>query len=86
MNYMGMPPAMFYELIQRITPRIRKSERYRQPLEPELKLAIYLRYMYIVTNKSYKNLQRVFRVFHNTIALFILKKCQAIIHKYENEV
>nr|XP_034319421.1 putative nuclease HARBI1 [Crassostrea gigas] len=79
-----MPPAMFYELLQRITPRIQKSERYRRPLEPGLKLAITLRY--IVTGNSYKSLQYSFRVAHNTIALFIPEVCQAIIDEYQNEV
>nr|XP_054753725.1 uncharacterized protein LOC129259462 [Lytechinus pictus] len=44
MNYMRMPPETFLELLQRITPRIEKSYRYRQPLDPGLKLAITLRY------------------------------------------
>ncbi|XP_062584031.1 putative nuclease HARBI1 [Saccostrea cucullata] len=84
LNYMRMPPVMFYELLQRITPRIQKSECYRRPLEPGLKLAITIRY--IVTGNSYKNLQYSFRVAHNTISMFIPEVCQAIIDAYEDEV
>ncbi|XP_052720345.1 uncharacterized protein LOC128191988 [Crassostrea angulata] len=83
-NHVRMPPAMFYELLQRITPRIQKSERYGRPLEPGLKLAITLRY--IVTGNSYKSLQYSFRVAHNTIALLIPEVCQAMIDEYQNEV
>ena len=46
LNYLRMPPVMFYELLQRITPRIQKSERYRRPLEPGLKLAINYHQVY----------------------------------------
>lgn len=84
MNYIRVPPAIFYELLQRITPRIQKSERYRRPLEHGLRLAITLRY--IVTGNSYKSLQYSFRVAHNTIALFIPEVCQAIIDEHQNEV
>lgn len=84
LNYLRMPPVMFYELLQRITPRIQKSERYRRPLEPGLKLAITIRY--IVTGNSYKSLQYSFRVAHNTISMFIPEVCQAIIDEYEDEV
>ena len=83
-NYMRMQPAMFYELLQRITPRIRKSTRYRKPLEPRLKLAITLRYL--ASCDSYKSLQYSFCVAHNTISLFIPEVCQALIDKYEDEV
>nr|XP_054774507.1 putative nuclease HARBI1 [Lytechinus pictus] len=83
-NYMRMEPAMFYELLQRISPRIKKSQRNRQPLEAGLKLAITLRYM--VTGNSYKSLQYSFRVAHNTISVFIPEVCQAIVEEYKDEV
>ncbi|XP_041483828.1 putative nuclease HARBI1 [Lytechinus variegatus] len=84
LNYMRMPPETFLELLQRITPRIEKSYRYRQPLDPGLKLAITLRYL--ATGNSYKTLQYAFRVAHNTISLFIPEVCQAIISEYQDEV
>ena len=83
-NYLRMEPGMFYELLMRITPRIKKSTRYRKPLEPGLKLAITLRY--IATGSVYKSLQYSFRVAHNTISLFIPEVCQAIIDEYQEEV
>ena len=83
-NCMRMQPAMFYELLQRITPRIRKSTRYRKPLEPGLKLSITVRYL--ASDNSYKSLQYSFRVAHNPISLFIPEVCQALIDEYEDEV
>ena len=83
-NYMRMQPAMFFELLQRITPRIRKSTCYRKPLEPGLKLAITLRYL--ASRNSYKSLQYSFSVAHNTTSLFITEVCQALIDEYEDEV
>ena len=83
-NYMRMQPAMFYELLRRITPRIQKSTHYRKPLEPGLKLAITLRHL--ATGNSYKSLQYSFRVAHNTTSLFIPKVCQALINEYQDEV
>ena len=76
-NYMRMQTAMFHELLQRITPRIQKSTRYRKPLEPGLKLATALRYL--ASGNSYKSQQYFFRVAHTTISLFIPVVCQALI-------
>merc|ERR1712002_726816 len=84
LNYMRMPPETFLELLQRITPRIENSYRYRRPLDPGLKLAITLRYL--ATGNSYKTLQYAIRVAHNTISLFIPEVCQAIISEYQDEV
>ena len=81
---MRMQPAMFHELLQRITPRIQKSTRYRKPLEPGLKLAITLRYL--ASGYSYKSLQYSFRVAHNTISLFIPEVCQALNDEYQGDV
>lgn len=84
MTKMRMPSAMFYELLQRITSRIQKSERNRRQLETGLKLAITLRY--IVTGNSYMSLQYSFRVALNTIALFIKEVYQATIDEFQNKV
>ena len=62
-GFVRVTPAMFYELLQRISPRITKMvTRFRRPLEPGLKLAIALRYM--ATGNSYHSLQYSFRVPH----------------------
>ena len=40
-HFMRMPPAMFDELVQRLTPRLTKQDtNYRASLEPGLKVAI----------------------------------------------
>lgn len=83
-NYMIMPPAMSYEVLQRITSRITKSESYRRPIEPGLKLAIIPRY--IVTGNRYMSLQYSFRVAYSTKGLFIPEVCNAIIDEYQNKI
>ena len=45
-NFMRMPPDMFDEFLQRLTPRItKKTTNWRSPQEPGLKVAITLRHL-----------------------------------------
>jgi hypothetical protein len=45
-NFMRMPPDMFDELLQRLTPRItKKTTNWRSLLEPGLKVVITLRHL-----------------------------------------
>ena len=67
-NYMRMEPAMFYEILQRLSPRITKMDtNWRKALPPGLKLAITLRFL--ASGDSYHGLAFSFRVPHNTISL-----------------
>ncbi|KAL5010106.1 hypothetical protein ScPMuIL_012411 [Solemya velum] len=66
-SYLRVEPALWQELLDRVGPRITKSQRYRAPLDPGLKLAITLRYL--ATGASYRDLAFAFRVAHNTITL-----------------
>ena len=85
LNYMRMEPAMFHELVQRLTPRLTKQDtRLRRALEPGLKLAITLRFL--ATGDSYHSLSYAFRVPHNTISLFVLDVLEAIVSEYSDEV
>ncbi|KAL5005441.1 hypothetical protein ScPMuIL_018897 [Solemya velum] len=68
-SYLRVEPALWQELLDRVGPRITKSQRYRAPLDPGLKLAITLRYL--ATGASYRDLAFAFRVANNTISLFI---------------
>ncbi|XP_052813932.1 uncharacterized protein LOC128240986 [Mya arenaria] len=79
-----MEPQMYYELLNRVGPRITKSTTHRTPLDPGLKLAITLRFL--ATGSRYHDLAIAFRVPHNTIALFIPEVCQAIYDVYEDEM
>ena len=84
-SFLRMEPRMFHELLQRVTPRIRRSvTRFRRPLEPGLRLAITLRYL--ATGDTYHSLMFQFRVPHNTISLLVPEVCQAILDEYEDEV
>ena len=55
-GFMRMEPAMFHELLLRVTPRISKGQGgpCRRPVEPGLKLAITLRFL--ATRNSYHSL------------------------------
>lgn len=84
-NYMRMEPAMFYEVLQRLSPRITKMDtNWRKALPPGLKLAITLRFL--ASGDSYHGLAFSFRVPHNTISLFVPEVCNAIIEEYGGEL
>ena len=83
--YLRMEPAMFHELVQRLTPRLtKKNTKWRRALEPGLKVAVTLRFL--ATGNSYHSLAFSFRVAHNTISRFVHEVCQAILDEYGDEV
>ena len=84
-SYMRMEPAMFREVLIRLSERIRKkTTRFRAPLEPGLKLAITLRHL--ATGESYHSLAFQFRVPHNTISLLVKEVCESIVEEFQAEV
>ncbi len=84
-NFLRMSPAMFEELLVRITPRIQKKEtRMRKPHSPGLKLAITLRYL--ATGEKYPSLQYGFRVSRHSVAIIIPEVCTAIHQELADEV
>ena len=84
-NYLRMDPAMFHELLQRLTPRLTKKDtNCRAALQPGLKLAITLRFL--ASGATYHSLSFAFRVPHNTISLFVSEELQAIVDEYSDEV
>ena len=83
-NFMRMPPDMFDELVQRLTPRItKKTTNWRSPLEPGLKVAITLRHL--ASGSKYHDMQYAWRVPHNTISIVVREVCEAIIEEYLDE-
>ena len=84
-NFLRMEPAMFYELLQRLSLRISKKDTwFRKAHEPGLRLAITLRYL--ASGDNYHSLMYGFRVAHNTISLTVREVCEAIIEEYGEEV
>ncbi len=66
-NYTSMDPDMFFELVDRLPPRIEKQDTwYWKALQPGLKVAITLRCL--AKGDSYYSLVYNFRVAHNTIS------------------
>ena len=83
-NFMRMSPAMFDELLTRLTPRLtKKSTNYRENLEPGLKLAVTLRHL--ASGAKYRELVYSWRLPHNTISIVVREVCQAILDEYLEE-
>lgn len=60
-----------------MTPFITKqTTKLRQPISPTERLAVTLRYL--ATGESFRSLQYVFRIPHNTISGIIPEVCDAI--------
>ena len=58
--YLRMEPAMFHELLQRMTPRLSKKDtKWRKALNPGLRLAVTLRHL--ATGNSFHSLAFAFR-------------------------
>ncbi len=84
-NFMRMPPEMFDEILARVGPRITKQHtRYREPIEPGLKLALTLRHL--ASGSKYASMKFGWRVPHNTQSLIVREVCKAIIDEYRDEV
>ncbi|XP_076042092.1 uncharacterized protein LOC143025993 [Oratosquilla oratoria] len=76
-NFMRMSPAMFDELLNRLTPRLtRPSTNYRANLEAGLKLAVTLRHL--ASGTKYRDMAYGWRVPHNTISKVVREVCQSV--------
>ena len=84
-NFMRMPPAMYDEMVQRLTPALTKeTTNYRASLAPGLKVAITLRHL--ASGSKFCEMQYACRVTHNTIYLVVHEVCEAIVHEYAHEM
>lgn len=84
-NFMRMPPEMFDELLERVSPRITKQHTpFREPLPPGMKLAITLRHL--ASGNKYASLKFGWRVPHNTQSVLVREVCQAIVDEYVDEL
>ena len=84
-NFMRIKPHLFQEMVERLTPRLKKQATHmRHPLSVGLKLAVTLRFL--ATGDSFSSLQYSFRVSKSAISRFLPIVCQAIIDLYKDEV
>ena len=82
---MRMEPAMFHELVERLTPRLQKCHTCRgAPLSVGIKVAITLKYL--AHGERYICLAHGFRVPDNTISIVVRDVCRAIIEEFKPEV
>ncbi|XP_062621654.1 putative nuclease HARBI1 [Saccostrea cucullata] len=83
-NFMRMSPAMFDEVVNRLTPRLTKEQtNFRPNLEPGLKVAVTLRHL--ASGTKYRDMQYAWRVPHNTISKVVRDVCEAIVDEYLDE-
>ena len=79
-----MDPDTFNEILERITPRIKKlTTNYKKPYKNPW-LAATLRFL--ATENSSKCISYSFRVSHNIACDFFIEVCQAIIDEYADKV
>jgi hypothetical protein len=84
-KFMRMPPAMFDEIVQRLTPALTKeTTNLRAPLDPGLKVALTLRHL--ASGAKYREMQYGWKVPHNTISLVLREVCAAIIEEFRDEL
>ncbi|XP_060590666.1 uncharacterized protein LOC132745720 [Ruditapes philippinarum] len=82
-NFMRMPPAMFDEIVQRLTPALSKeTTNWRAPLDPGLKVALSLRHH--ASGAKYREMQFGWKVPHNTISLVLRVVCAAIVDEFRH--
>lgn len=84
-RYLRITPAMFDEILQRVTPRIQmQNTKFRGAFPAGLKLAVTLRYM--ATGETYASIAYDFRTASEGICNFIPEVCGALSDEYEEEV
>ncbi|XP_041484662.1 putative nuclease HARBI1 [Lytechinus variegatus] len=83
-NFMRMPPDMFDELVNRLTPRLLKTQtNFGANFEPGLKVALNLRHL--ASGSKYRDMKYPWRVPHNTISKVVREVCTAISEEYLDE-
>jgi len=75
-NYFRLPLQLFEELLKLVGPVIAKEHVVRDPISPETRLHITLRFL--ASGDSMKSLSYDFRVGHNTISKIVSETCEAI--------
>ena len=84
-NYVRLPPHMFDELLNRISPVIQKRDNHMTPaLNAGMNLAMTLRQL--ATGDRYHTLQYDFRCGYSTVVWSVQEVCQAIIQELKDDV
>ena len=84
-NFMRMPPEMYDEIFRRTEQRLTKqTTKFREPLEPGLKLAVTLRHL--ASGAKYSDLQYAWRIPNNSISIIVKEVCHAICDEFMDEV
>jgi hypothetical protein len=84
-NSKRMPPAMFDEIVQRLTPALTKeTTNWRAPLNPGLKVSLTLRHL--ASGAKYREMQYGWMVYHNTVSLVLREVCAAIVEEFRDEL
>ncbi|XP_011869646.1 PREDICTED: putative nuclease HARBI1 [Vollenhovia emeryi] len=75
-DYFRIAPEIYEALLTLVRPVIIKQDAIREPISPDTRLQITLRYL--ASGDSMKSLSYAFRVAHNTISKIISETCEAI--------
>lgn len=75
-NYFRMQPAIFNDLLKLVGPLLAKQSAVREPIPPETRLHITVRYL--ASGDSMRSLSYAFRVAHNTVSKVISETNAAI--------
>ncbi|XP_011858988.1 PREDICTED: uncharacterized protein LOC105556501 [Vollenhovia emeryi] len=75
-NYFRMDPIIFKELLKIIGPFIVKQHVIREPIPPETRLHITLRYL--ASGDSMASISYAYRLGHNTVSKIISETCEKI--------
>lgn len=75
-NYFRMNPITFQELLKVVGPSIVKQYVVRDPIPPETRLHITLRYL--ASGDSMTSISYAYRIGHNTVSKIISETCEAI--------
>ena len=80
-----MPTEMYDDILGRVRHRLVKQHtRYREPLDPGLKLAATLRHL--VSGVKCSDMQYSWRVAENTLSVVVRDVCHAFCEEYVDEI
>lgn len=75
-KYLRMSRKMFYKLLKKVQPYIKKKFVVRKPIPAHTRLHICLRYL--ASGDSMESIVYQFRVSHNTVSKIVRETCRAI--------